>query len=56
MSHQFSFDIDDDDELIANEMAGQGAFASFVNSIVQDDGTLRFESTLTLTSIIAHKG
>ena len=41
MSYQNVF-ADDDDQVIADEMAGHGTFASFIDSIVQDDGTLRF--------------
>jgi hypothetical protein len=38
MSHQFLFT--DDDEVIAAEMAGHGAFESFIDSILHDDGTI----------------
>ncbi len=38
MSYQFLF-TNDDDQLIAAEMSGHGAFESFINSILQDDGT-----------------
>ncbi len=46
MSYQNAF-TDDDDQVIADEMAGHGTFASFIDSIMQDDGTLRFQSTLS---------
>ena len=52
MSHQLAF-LEDDDQVIEAEMSGQGAFANFINWILQDDGRLRYKSTLPLVSIIA---
>ena len=46
MSNQF-LPTDADDELIAAEMSGHGAFESYIDSILQDDGTLWFDYTLS---------